>query len=107
MSTGTGPFVPYPERSGTFPMLDALPAGRLASSRQRAPGRRQAEVLHSDATWRPCTVLAWARQPDGWAVLIRWPDGTQDWRGFDHRYLRPQPRPSAAPDGEHRPARPD
>jgi hypothetical protein len=89
MTDGPGRFVPYPARTGTFPMLDAVPADRLARCGLHQPALGDAEVLHSDARWRPCTVLTWARLDAGWAVLIRWADGTQDWREFDREYMRP------------------
>ena len=42
-----------------------------------------AVVLFTDQTWRPAEVVAWCRYRGGWAVLIRWPDGIQDWRQHD------------------------
>ena len=61
-------------------MLARVPAGGLIDRMRHEPKLRAAEVLHSDTTWRPCTVLAWAKHRAGWAVLIRWPDGQSDWR---------------------------
>ena len=71
-------------------MLSRVPAGELMDSPRRAPVRRTAEVLYSDTSWRPCLIVAWARYRGGWAALIRWPDGREDWRQFDRRHMRPQ-----------------
>jgi hypothetical protein len=46
-------------------------------------------VLCTDQGWRRAEILAWARCQAGWAALIRWPDGTQDWRQHDRRLIRP------------------
>ena len=70
-------------------MLARVPAGDLIDRMRHEPKLRTAEVLHSDTTWRPCTVLAWARHRGGWAVLIRWRDGHEDWREYDPRHIRP------------------
>lgn len=70
-------------------MLARVPAGALIDRMRHEPKLRAAEVLHSDTTWRPCTVLAWARRRDAWAALIRWPDGREDWREYDPRHIRP------------------
>jgi hypothetical protein len=71
-------------------MLTRVPAGELMDSPRRAPVRRAAEVLYSDTSWRPCLIVAWARYSGGWAALIRWPDGREDWRQFNGRHMRPQ-----------------
>jgi hypothetical protein len=71
-------------------MLTRVPAGELMDSPRRAPVRRAAEVLYSDTSWRPCLIVAWARYRGGWAALIRWPDGREDWRQFNRRHMRPQ-----------------
>ena len=71
-------------------MLTRGPAGELMDSPRRAPVRRAAEVLYSDTSWRPCLIVAWARYRGGWAALIRWPDGREDWRQFNRRHMRPQ-----------------
>ena len=71
-------------------MLTRVPAGELMDSPRRAPVRRAAEVLYSDTSWRPCLIVAWARYSGGWAALIRWPDGREDWRQFNRRHMRPQ-----------------
>ena len=80
----------YPPPVGTVPMLTRVPAGELMDSPRRAPVRRAAEVLYSDTSWRPCLIVAWARYSGGWAALIRWPDGREDWRQFNGRHMRPQ-----------------
>jgi hypothetical protein len=71
-------------------MLSRVPAGELMDSPRRAPVRSAAEVLYSDTSWRPCMIVAWARYRGGWAALIRWPDGREDWRQFNRRHMRPQ-----------------
>ena len=71
-------------------MLTRVPAGELMDSPRRAPVRRAAEVLYSDTSWRPCLIVAWAHYSGGWAALIRWPDGREDWRQFNRRHMRPQ-----------------
>jgi len=70
-------------------MLGRVPAGELIDSARHEPKLRTAEVIHSDMSWRRVSVLAWAVHRNGWAVLIRWPDGREDWRGYDRRYIRP------------------
>ena len=75
-------------------MLARVPAGDLIDRMRHEPKLRSAEVLHSDTTWRPCTVLAWARHRGAWAVLIRWPDGHDDWREYDPRHIRPRNGPA-------------
>jgi hypothetical protein len=75
-------------------MLARVPAGDLIDRARHEPKLRAAEVLHSDGTWRPCTVLAWARHRGSWAVLIRWPDGHDDWREYDLRHIRPSNGPA-------------
>jgi hypothetical protein len=76
--TSDDPVEPVPRR---------IPAGVMMSSTRHEPRHRQAEVLCTDQGWRPAEILAWARCQAGWAALIRWPDGTQDWRQHD----RPMP----------------
>jgi hypothetical protein len=78
-------------------MLSRVPAGELIDSPRRAPVRSAAEVLFSDTSWRPCVIVAWARYRGGWAALIRWPDGREDWRQFSRRNMRPRgSRPGSA-----------
>ena len=45
-------------------------------------------VLFTDERWHPATILAWCRYQHGWAALIHWPDGREDWRRHDPRGLR-------------------
>ena len=54
------------------------------------PSRPMATVLQSDGHWHPATILAWCRYRGGWAALLRWPDGSEDWRRHD-------PRPACVP----------
>src|SRR5450631_1706260 len=100
----------YPPPVGTVPMLTRVPAGELMDSPRRAPVRRAAEVLYSDTSWRPCLIVAWARYRGGWAALIRWPDGREDWRQFNRRHMRPQVSAlracPALPSGAPAPGRP-
>src|ERR1700746_3270827 len=78
-------------------MLARVPAGDLIDRMRHEPKLRAAEVLHSDTTWRPCTILAWARHRDTWAVLIRWADRHDDWREYDPRHIRPGGGSALAP----------
>src|ERR1022692_3295371 len=89
MADGQGVFGGYPPPVGTVPMLGRVPSGELIDSARHEPKLRTAEVIHSDMSWRRVSVLAWAVHRNGWAVLIRWPDGREDWRGYDRRYIRP------------------
>jgi hypothetical protein len=79
----------YPPPLGTVAMLRRVPAGEMIDSTRHQPRHRTAEVLHSDTSWRPCEVLAWARRRGAWAVLVLWADGVEDWREYDSRYVRP------------------
>jgi hypothetical protein len=45
-------------------------------------------VLFTDSCWHPAEIIAWCRHQDGWAALIRWPDGREDWWLHDPRSLR-------------------
>lgn len=57
---------------------------------QAVPQHPAEEALWTDQTWRPCTVLAWARAAGGgWVVFIRWPDGASGWYEHDPGCLRP------------------
>jgi hypothetical protein len=47
-----------------------------------------ASVLFTDDSWRPATIVAWCRYRRGWAVLLRWRHGDEDWRVHDPRCLR-------------------
>jgi hypothetical protein len=89
MTDGQAGFGAYPAPIGTVPALSKVPAGEMISSTRHEPKHRVAEVLHSDTSWRRVTVLAWAARRKGWAVLIRWPDGREDWREYDRRHIRP------------------
>jgi hypothetical protein len=90
--TGKTPSDGYPPPLGTVPMLSRVPTGELIDSPRRAPVRSAAEVLFSDTSWRPCLIVAWARYRGGWAALIRWADGREDWRQFNRRHMRPRGR---------------
>lgn len=70
-------------------MLGRVPSGEMIDSTRHEPKVRTAEVIHSDMSWRRVSVLAWAVHRNGWAVLIRWPDGREDWREYDGRHIRP------------------
>ena len=73
---------------GCYPLSVRVPPGSLLCAQRHQPTRRDAEILFSDALWRPCTILAWARHDGGWAVLVRWHSGAQDWHVFDRRFIR-------------------
>jgi len=70
------------------PVLSHVPQGELTGTDRLAPGWPQAIVLFTDGRWRPATILAWCRYQHGWAALIRWPDGREDWRTHDPQGLR-------------------
>lgn len=78
---------------GCYPLPARIPPGSLLSARRHEPVRRDAEILFSDAIWRPCTILAWARYRDGWAALVRWHGGAEDWHVFDPRFIRAHNQP--------------
>jgi hypothetical protein len=71
------------------PVPPHIPAGIMISSRRHEPGQRRAEVLCAGGVWRPAEILAWARCQAGWAVFLRWPDGSEDWRLFAREHIRP------------------
>jgi hypothetical protein len=70
------------------PVLARIPQGELLSADRIAPHWPQAVVLFTDDSWRPATIVAWCRYRRGWAALIRWPDGQEDWRRNDPHRLR-------------------
>ena len=70
------------------PLARRLPAGLLIDSIRHEPLSRQAEIWCSDRSWRPCTVLAWASIRDGWAVLLRLPDGREGWYALASNVIR-------------------
>jgi hypothetical protein len=69
------------------PDLPRVPQGRLIDAPRVSPPWTSALVLFTDQAWRPAVIGAWCRYRAGWAVLIRWPDGSQDWRQYDSRRL--------------------
>lgn len=71
------------------PMLDLVPAAVVAPFRRQTPAHPQANVLYSDGQWRPAMIVAWCQYRGGWAALLRWPDGHQDWRRHDAKYMLP------------------
>jgi len=77
---------------GCYPLPARVPPGALLGARRHQPARRDAEILFSDTAWRPCTILAWARYRGGWAALVRWHSGAQDWHVFDGRFIRARNR---------------
>ena len=75
-------------------MLELVPRGAVLYADRLTPPWPQAAVLYSDGRWYPVTLLAWCRYRAGWAALIRWADGSEDWRKQDPRYLG---HPAAGP----------
>ena len=71
------------------PMLDPVPKGAVIDAGRLAPSQPAATVLHSDGRWHPATIVAWCRYRGGWAALMRWPDGSEDWRRHDPDRMRP------------------
>ena len=70
------------------PLARRLPAGMLIDSTRHEPLSRQAEIWCSDRSWRPCTLLAWASCRNGWAALIRLPDGSEGWYLYASNVIR-------------------
>jgi hypothetical protein len=70
------------------PLAARIPQGELLGIDRITPPWRQADVLFTDDRWRQATVLAWCRYRRGWAALLRWPDGQEDWRQHDPLCLR-------------------
>ena len=68
-------------------MLALVPRGILIDAERLSPAWPQAAVLFDDGEWRVVTIVAWCRYRPGWAALIRWPDGHEDWRRYDARHL--------------------
>jgi hypothetical protein len=48
-----------------------------------SPAWPQAAVLFDDGQWRTVTIVAWCRYRHGWAALLRWRDGQEDWRRYE------------------------
>lgn len=69
------------------PLLALVPRGNLIDADRLSPAWPQAAAWYDDDRWRLVTITAWCRHRQGWAVLIRWPDGHEDWRQHDPRYL--------------------
>src|SRR5437870_2267779 len=86
-----------PPATGPIAMLAPISADQLAGCQARPAIGSAAEVLFSDQAWRPVLVLAWVRHGGSWAVLIRWSDGSEDWRAYDSRFLRPAAVEGAGP----------
>jgi len=61
----------------------------MMSSTRHQPRHRRAEVLCTGGAWRRVEIVAWARCQAGWAALIRWPDGHQDWQPYQPTLIRP------------------
>jgi hypothetical protein len=70
------------------PVPRRIPQGELLGLDRVTPPWPEADVLFTDKRWRTATVLAWCRYRRGWAALIRWADGTEEWRNYDPRWLR-------------------
>ncbi len=71
------------------PVPERIPAGIMSAARRRPPRFPAAEVLLRDGSWQSCTVVAWARNQAGWAALVRWPGGREDWLQYHSRHIRP------------------
>jgi hypothetical protein len=72
------------------PVPEWIPAGVMVAGTRYVPRHRRVEVLYTDRAWRLAEVLAWARNQDGWAALVRWPDASEDWRAYDEKFIRPR-----------------
>ena len=79
----------YPTRIGTVAILKPLAPAELPDAPDIEPRNAAVEVLYSDQSRRPARLLNWRQLEGGWAVRLRWPDRTEDWRVYDGRYIRP------------------
>jgi hypothetical protein len=70
------------------PGLERVPQGLLIHVERIQPDWPQAEILFDDDKWRSATILAWCRYRQGWAGLVRWADGTEDWLIYNARYFQ-------------------
>jgi hypothetical protein len=77
------------DRAPAEPVAERIPTGIMITSTRYEPQYRRVEVLCTDRAWRPVAILAWARCPNGWAALIRWPDASEDWRLYNEQHIRP------------------
>ena len=89
----------YPQRC-TEALICLAPATEAPPGPHHPAGKSAAEVLTTDQTWVPVTVLAWYRLPEpftqvltyrriSWLVQLRLADGTEDWYQFASVNLRP------------------
>jgi hypothetical protein len=89
---------PYPERSAE-PIIMLSPASLPPRGLSRTNRRPTAEVLLSDQTWAPVTVLAWHHLNESlvqpltgyrvtWLVQLRLTDGSESW----YEYVSRNPR---------------
>jgi hypothetical protein len=89
----------YPQRS-TEALICLAPAGEAPPGPHEAARDSGAEVLTTEQTWVPATVLAWYRLPEpltqiltyrriSWLVQLHLADGTEDWYQFASMNLRP------------------
>jgi hypothetical protein len=69
------------------PVLALVPRGILIDAERISPAWPQAAVRCDGDQWQLVTIVAWCRYRGGWAVLIRWPDGHEDWRHYDAQHL--------------------
>jgi hypothetical protein len=74
------------------PALERVPTDVMPTDVRHESPRVQADVLYTDQTWRMVTILAQASSRIGRAVLVGWPDGSQDWRLYDEQLIRPPAR---------------
>jgi hypothetical protein len=77
------------QRDPVEPASQHIPAGIMMSSTRHEPRHRRAEALCIGGMWRQVEIVAWARCQAGWAALIRWPDGHEDWRLHQPQLIRP------------------
>jgi len=70
------------------PTAARIPQGELLGIDRVTPPWPQADVLFTDDRWRQVAILAWCRYRRGWAVLMRWPEGNEDWRAYDPECIR-------------------
>ena len=89
----------YPQRSGG-PLMMLSTASREPSGPHQPARHSAAEVLLTDATWTPVTVLAWHRLDEPfeqpltpsritWLVRLQLSDGSRNWYQYVSSCLRP------------------
>jgi len=96
----------YPRRS-TKALMCLAPASEVPPGSYEPVRDGAAEVLTTDQTWAPVTVLAWYRLPEpltqiltyrriSWLVQLRLSDGSEGWYQYASANLRPLKDPGSS-----------